>query len=311
LNIEFNQSLKSLRGKSFLSIADFDRNQIISLIELAIDIKRKKTIIKHPQKTLGLIFDKSSTRTRVSFHTAMNRLSGCCIELNPQTSQIGRGEPIRDTARVLSGYLDAIAIRTFDQSKLDEYKKWSSIPIINALTDIEHPCQILADFLTIKEEFGSFQNINLTYIGDSNNVANSLILCGAILGVRINIACPETLNPDKKIIQQSDLIQPDNLRIINDPKTAVKGANILYTDVWASMGQEKEASEKEILFKGFCLDEDLLKIAEENCILLHCLPAYRGKEITDNIIESSASRIFNQSENRLFAQQALLSVLLD
>ena len=260
---------------------------------------------------MGLIFDKSSTRTRVSFQVAMSRLGGTTVELNPSTSQISRGESIKDTARVLSRYCDALAIRTFNQSDIEDYAKWSSIPVINALTDLEHPCQALADFLTIKEEFSDFKEVILTFIGDGNNVANSLILCGALLGVEVRIACPEGYEPKNEVIKKARKIinNQTKLKIINDPLTAVNGANVLYTDVWSSMGEENKQKKKDKEFIGYTIDKDLLKKAKDNAIVLHCLPAYRGKEITDEVIESKNSRIFEQAENRMHVQQALLAGL--
>ena len=257
-----------------------------------------------------MVFDKSSTRTRVSFQVAMSRLGGNTIDLNPDTSQIGRGEPIKDTARVLSKYCDVLAIRTFNQSDLEEYAKWSTIPVINALTDLEHPCQALADFLTISEEFKSFENIVLTFIGDGNNVANSLILSGALLGVEIRIACPKGYEPDSIVIQKAREVFKSKLIITNDLDSAVEGANVLYTDVWTSMGEESDKNHKDSAFKGFTIDNHLLKKAQEEVIVMHCLPAYRGKEITEEVIESKNSRIFEQAENRMHVQQALLSCLL-
>ena len=308
-NLEKN--LESLKGKNFLSITDLTAQQIISIIDLASSIKNKKSFFEFPQNVLGLIFEKSSTRTRVSFQVAMNNLKGQSIELNPNNTQIGRGEPIKDTSRVLSGYLDALAIRTFDQSLLEEYAKWSKIPIINALTDLEHPCQILADLLTIKEEFGHFNDTTISYIGDPNNVSNSLILAGALLDIEIVICCPETLSPSKEIIDKASQINLNKKPLIyNDPKEAVLNSNVIYTDVWASMGQEIYAEAKKKLFNGFTVDSDLVKLARPDCIVLHCLPAYRGKEISDEIIESQLSRVFVQSENRLYVQQALLIALM-
>jgi len=242
----------------------------------------------------------------------MARLGGTTIDLNPTTSQIGRGEPIRDTARVLSRYCDVLAIRTFKQSVLEEYAKWATIPVINALTDLEHPCQALADYLTIKEEFGELKGKVLSYIGDGNNVANCLILCGALLGVEVRIACPKGYEPNSLLIDKAYEIYKNKnlLKITNDPNTAVLGANVLYTDVWSSMGEENQKDEKEKVFNGFSIDSDLARKADKDAIVLHCLPAYRSKEITDEIFESYKSRIFDQAENRLHAQQALLSCIL-
>ena len=310
--MKFNNFLDDLRGNSFLSISDLSSEQILLLLDLSVAIKKGDLNIKCPNKVLGLIFDKASTRTKVSFEVAMYRLNGHTINIDPNKSQIGRGESIRDTIRVLSSYVDALAIRTYDQSTIEEYKEWGSIPIINALTDLEHPCQILADFLTIREEFTNFDDIVIAYVGDGNNVVNSLLLCSALLGIKIKIACPAKYLPKQAIIDKSIQINKNFIQpfITNDPREAVKGANVLYTDVWASMGQENSALEKESIFKDFCLNEELVKYADQNHIILHCLPAYRGKEISDGVIESKNSRVFKQAENRLHVQQALLATLL-
>ncbi len=301
-----------LANNNFLSSLDLSADEIIHILELAKNFKNKKLNINLNDKVLGLIFDKSSTRTRVSFQVAMSRLGGTTIDLNPTTSQIGRGEPIKDTARVLSRYCDVIAIRTFDQSDLEEYAKWSTKPVINALTDSEHPCQALADFLTIQEEFNNFKDLVLTFIGDGNNVANSLILCGALLGVEVRIACPKGYEPNSLVINKAYEIYKNKnlLKITNDPNTAVIGANVLYTDVWSSMGEENQKEEKDKIFNGFTIDNDLVNKADKDAIILHCLPAYRSKEITEEVIESKNSRIFDQAENRMHAQQALLACLL-
>jgi len=301
-----------LANNNFLSSLDITTNELLHILELANNFKNKKIKIDLQDKVLGLIFDKSSTRTRVSFQVAMNRLGGTTIDLNPTTSQIGRGEPIKDTARVLSRYCDIIAIRTFAHSDLEEYAKWSTKPVINALTDLEHPCQALADFLTIHEEFLDFKDVILTFIGDGNNVANSLILCGALLGVEVRIACPKGYEPNSLVIKKANEIykNKDLLKITNDPITAVQGANVLYTDVWSSMGEENKKEEKDKEFLGFTIDDDLVRNADKDAIILHCLPAYRFKEITDEVFESKRSRIFEQAENRMHAQQGLLACLL-
>ncbi len=301
-----------LASHNFLSSSDMNRDEVIHILELAKNYKNKDVDIKFEQKVLGLIFDKSSTRTRVSFQVAMSRLGGTTIDLNPNTSQIGRGEPIKDTARVLSRYCDVLAIRTFNHSDLNEYAKWSSKPVINALTDLEHPCQALADFMTIKEVFNDFKNVVFTFIGDGNNVANSLILCGALLGIEIRIACPKGYEPPSSIVNKAREIcgQRNLLKISNDPLIAAKGANILYTDVWSSMGEENKKEKKDYDFNGFTINDDLVDKADQDAIVLHCLPAYRGKEISDQVFESKKSKIFEQAENRLHVQQALLSCLL-
>ena len=301
-----------LAKKNFLSSLDMSTQEVFHVLELAKQIKNKNSNFVLKDNVLGLIFDKSSTRTRVSFQDAMSRLGGTTIDLNPNSSQIGRGEPIKDTARVLSRYCDVLAIRTFNQSDLEEYAKWSSKPVINALTDMEHPCQALADFMTIKEEFFDFENVVLTFIGDGNNVANSLILCGALLGVEVRIACPTGYEPNPLIIKNANKINKNKnlLRITNDPDEAVLGANVLYTDVWSSMGEENKREEKDKDFNGFTIDRNLLNKADKDAIVLHCLPAYRSKEITDDVFENKKSRIFDQAENRMHVQQALLTCLL-
>ena len=298
--------------KNFLSSLDLNLNEITKIFELASKYKNNFSYEPNSGKILGLIFDKASTRTRVSFQVAMSRLGGSTVDLNPNTSQIGRGEPIKDTARVLSRYCNVLAIRTYKQADLNEYAKWSSIPVINALTDLEHPCQALADYLTILEEFKSFDKVTLSYIGDGNNVANSLILCGALLGVNVRIASPKGFEPKPEILNKALQIYKNSnkLSITNDIYQAVKGANVIYTDVWSSMGEEDESELKANQFKGFTLGTQLLKTAREDAIVLHCLPAYRGKEITDEVFESKASRIFQQAENRLHVQQALLASIL-
>ena len=301
-----------LANKNFLSSFDISSEEFFHILDIAKNFKNNDLNIEFKDKVLGLIFDKSSTRTRVSFQVAMSRLGGTTVDLNPNTSQIGRGEPIKDTARVLSRYCDVLAIRTFKQSDIEEYAKWSSKPVINALTDLEHPCQALADYMTIKEEFVDYKNVVLTFIGDGNNVANSLILCAALLGVEIRIACPKGYEPNSWVINKAYEIYKNKnlLKITNNPHKAVEGANVLYTDVWSSMGEEEQKEEKDKYFNGFTIDSDLVSKADKDAIILHCLPAYRNREITDDVIESKNSRIFEQAENRMHVQQALLSCLL-
>jgi len=307
------QSLRALAGSDLLSSADLSAEQTAALLQLAADLKAGRTLIDLGGKVLGLIFSKASTRTRVSFTVAMARLGGQTIDLNPQVSQVGRGEPVADTARVLSRYVDALAIRTFGQDELAEYAHWASIPVINALTDLEHPCQALADYLTLAEAFGDARGLTLTYLGDGNNVAHSLMLCGALLGVNVRIGCPAGYAPDPQVLehaQQLATAQSCTVSVLHDPVEAVRGAHALYTDVWASMGQEQEKAERERAFAGWCLNEELIAEADSRAIVLHCLPAYRGLEISAGAMEGSASRIFDQAENRLHAQQALLAALL-
>ena len=305
-------ALAELKGRDFLSSTDTTAEQTAALLQLAADLKAGRTRIDLAGRSLGLIFSKASTRTRVSFTVAMARLGGQTIDLNPQVSQVGRGEPVADTARVLSRYVDALAIRTFAQEELADYAHWASIPVINALTDLEHPCQALADYLTLQEAFGELAGLTLAYVGDGNNVAHSLMLCGALLGVNVRVGCPQGYEPDPGVLEQSRQLAGTrcSIEVVHEPVAAVRGAHALYTDVWASMGQEDEKAAREAAFSGWCLNEELVAEADPRAIVLHCLPAYRGLEISAGAMEGSSSRIFDQAENRLHAQQALLAALL-
>ncbi len=305
-------ALTSLRGCDFLSSADFNPEETAAVLQLASQLKSGDRRIDLGNRVLGLIFSKASTRTRVSFQVAMARLGGQTVDLNPSVTQLGRGEPLEDTARVLSRYCDALAIRTFAQQEIADYAHWASVPVINALTDLEHPCQALADFLTMQEVHGDLAGQTLAYIGDGNNVAHSLMLCGALLGVNVRIGCPAGFEPLSGVLDQARSLAQHGavIELTSDPRQAVSGAQAVYTDVWASMGQEAEQAEREKAFTGFCLDRDLLDQADQSAIVLHCLPAHRGEEISAEVMESSASRIFDQAENRLHAQQALLAALL-
>ena len=304
--------LSSLSKTNFLSSSDLNSSQIFSLFELANQLKTGKRRIDVGNRVLGLIFKKASTRTRVSFQVAMTRLGGETVDLNPQVTQLGRGEPIKDTARVLSRYCDVLAIRTFSQKELEEYAEWSTIPVINALTDLEHPCQALADYLTIQNKFGNLNGINLSYIGDGNNVANSLMICGAMLGVNVKICSPNGFEADSNIVEKAKSISKfgSKISISNDPSEAVKEAQVIYTDVWASMGQEEEHLKRKEIFEKYQVDQKLVNLASEEVIILHCLPAHRGEEITEEALESNNSCVFDQAENRLHVQQALLAVQL-
>ena len=304
--------LVGLHGRDYLSSADGSAAETAALLTLAAQLKSGDRRIDLGNRVLGLIFTKASTRTRVSFQVAMARLGGQTVDLNPSVTQLGRGEPLEDTARVLSRYCDVLAIRTFAQQELVDYAYWASVPVINALTDLEHPCQALADFLTMREAHGELAGQTLAYIGDGNNVAHSLMLCGALLGVNVRIGCPEGFEPLPGVLDQArDLAQHGaSIDVITDPAQAVAGAQAVYTDVWASMGQETEQAEREQAFSGFCVDEALMDQAASDAIVLHCLPAHRGEEISAEVMESAASRIFDQAENRLHAQQALLASLM-
>jgi ornithine carbamoyltransferase len=304
--------LSGLSGRDLLSSADLNREETLELLHLARRLKAGELRIDLGGKVLGLIFSKASTRTRVSFTVAMARLNGQTIDLLPTVTQVGRGEPVADTARVLSRYCDALAIRTFAQEELSEYAHWATIPVINGLTDLEHPCQALADYLTLQEAFGDVDGLTLAYVGDGNNVAHSLLLTGALLGVNVRIGCPEGFAPSTAVVEQARQLAEGRceLSVVHEPLAAVRGSHALYTDVWASMGQEEERTARERAFAGWCLDETLLSEADGRAIVLHCLPAHRGEEISAGVIEGSASRVFDQAENRLHVQQALLAALL-
>ena len=259
-------------------------------------------------QTLAMIFTKSSTRTRVSFEVGMSQLGGHALFLSSRDIQLGRGEPIMDTARVLSGYVDGIMIRTFDHADVQQLAEHASIPVINGLTDLLHPCQILSDLLTVREHLGSWEGRVFTWIGDGNNMANSWLNAAILLGFELRLACPEGFEPDSAIFDQAAAAAP--VSITRDPEEAVAGAHVINTDVWASMGQESEADARTRAFKGYTVDAGLMAKAADDAIFLHCLPAHRGEEVTNEVIEGPQSRVFPQAENRLHAQKALLVELM-
>jgi ornithine carbamoyltransferase len=305
-------SMPSLSGRDLLSLSDLSAGELASLLTFAADLKAGNHRPQFPQKVLGLLFRKASTRTRVSFSVAMFQLGGQVLDLHSGVTQVSRGEPTSDTARVLDRYLDVVAIRTFDQAEIQEFADYASIPVINALTDLEHPCQILADLLTIQEEFGSLQGLTLTYLGDGNNVAHSLLLGCALVGMNVHIAGPEGYAPDPNIVAQANQLMGGRGKVLitPDPEAAVKDAQVIYTDVWASMGQESEAGERLPMFQPYQVNDALMKQASADAIVLHCLPAHRGEEITAEVIEGPASRVWDQAENRMHAQKALLASVL-
>ena len=305
-------ALSALSGRDYLSSADCSADETHGLIDLAHQLKCGDRRIELGNRVLGLIFSKASTRTRVSFQVAMARLGGQTVDLHPGVTQLGRGEPLQDTARVLSRYCDVLAVRTFAQQEIVDYAHWATVPVINALTDLEHPCQALADFLTMQETHGDLAGQTLAYIGDGNNVAHSLMVCGAVLGVNVRIGCPEGFEPLPGVLEQARSLAEKGARIdvMADPCEAVRGAQAVYTDVWASMGQEQEQAEREQAFEGFSVDQALMDQAAKGAIVLHCLPAHRGEEISAEVMESAASRIFDQAENRLHVQQALLAAVM-
>ena len=294
--------------KHLLKLIDWSKEDIISTLDLADRLKaEKKKGIRHPileGKTLGMIFEKSSTRTRVSFEVGMYELGGQALFLSSKELQIGRGEPVEDTARVLSRFLDGIMIRTFEQSEVEALAEYGSIPIINGLTDFCHPCQVLADLQTIREHKGCLEGKKLCYIGDGNNMANSLIVGGIKTGMKVAIACPKDYQPDAEIMawaaENGDFLCTDNIL------EAAAGADVLYTDVWASMGQEGEAEERKKIFKNYQINDSVVAVSNKDVMVLHCLPAHREEEITAKVFEEHANEIFDETENRLHAQKAVL-----
>jgi ornithine carbamoyltransferase len=303
--------MAALIGRDLLSLADFNSTEVQELLQMAAQLKSQQLKLRC-NKVLGLLFSKASTRTRVSFTVAMYQLGGQVIDLNPNVTQVSRGEPVQDTARVLDKYLDILAIRTFAQQELETFASYAKIPVINALTDLEHPCQVLADLMTIQECFGTFAGLTLTYVGDGNNVANSLMLGCALVGMNVRIAIPNGYEPDASVTEKARAIAANKTEVIltHDPEAATKGAHVLYTDVWASMGQEAQADNRMPIFQPYQISEQFLSLADPEAIVLHCLPAHRGEEITEAVIEGSQSRVWDQAENRMHAQKALLVSLL-
>lgn len=298
--------------KHLLKLGDLSEKEILSILNLADQLKYdKKNNIEHHYlkgKTLGMIFAKSSTRTRVSFEVGMYDLGGSALFLSNANTQLGRGEPVEDTARVLSRYLDGIMIRTFDQKEVETLAEMGSIPIINGLTDYCHPCQVLADLMTIREYKKTFKNKKLTFIGDGNNMANSLIVGGIKLGMEVAVACPVGYEPDKDIVLWAN--ENGKFTLTDDIFEAAADADVLYTDVWASMGEEAEAEERKKIFNGYQINEKLMSVAKPDAMVLHCLPAHRGEEITADVFEEHANEIFDEAENRLHAQKAVMVKLM-
>ena len=294
--------------KHLLKLSDLSKQEIIDILDLADQLKyAKKNGIEHKYlagKTLGMIFQKSSTRTRVSFEVGIYDLGGSALFLSSRDLQIGRGEPVEDTARVLSRYLDGIMIRTFDQEEVETLAKYGSIPIINGLTDYCHPCQVLADLMTIREHKGSIEGLKLCYVGDGNNMANSLIVGGIKMGMKVSIACPDNYQPDADIMKWAS--ENGEFCCTSDIAAAVKDADVLYTDVWASMGQEGEAEERKKIFRNYQINDEVMALAAPGAMVLHCLPAHREEEITAKVFEEHAAEIFDEAENRLHAQKAVM-----
>lgn len=306
-----------LRGRDFLEMDDYSTEEIQYLLDLAIELKRKQKNgeVYEPLKgkTVGLIFEKSSTRTRVSFEVGTYQLGGHALFLSKNDIQLGRGETIADTAGVMSRYLDGIMIRTFGHDKVVELAKHASVPVINGLSDLAHPCQVLADYQTIYEHKGKLQGIKLAYVGDGNNMAHSLMIGGAKLGVHVSVASPEGYEPDAAVVQQAQQFAKATgaiIEVVRDPQAAVQHADVIYSDVWASMGFEEEQKQRELAFKDYQVDEPLASYAKPDYVFMHCLPAHRGEEVSVGVIDGEHSIIFDQAENRLHAQKALMAALI-
>jgi len=300
--------------RDLLSIRDLSRTEILELVSRARDMKRELADGKLRQsltgKIVGLVFVKPSTRTRVSFEAAVYRLGGRAIFMTAQDTQISRKEPLSDMARVLERYIDAIVIRTFGQQEVEELARYASIPVVNALTDHSHPCQVLADLVTIVEKRGSLENLTVTWIGDGNNMANSWIYAAARVGFSLNLACPPGYEPEPEVLAWARSQANGEIRVFSDPMKAAAGSDVLYTDVWASMGQEGEAQDRRNAFRGFQINAELLAVSPPQAFVLHCLPAHRGEEITEDVLEGPRSVVFDQAENRLHLQMALLDWLI-
>ncbi|SDG23787.1 ornithine carbamoyltransferase [Selenomonas sp. WCT3] len=307
-----------LKGKDMLSIHDLSVDEVQEILTLAKELKAKqKAGIEHhllKGKTLGMIFEKSSTRTRVSFETGMYQLGGQALFLSNRDLQLGRGEPIKDTARVLSRYLDGIMIRTFGHERVEELAQWADVPVINALTDLLHPCQVLTDLLTIQEHKGkNLKGLKMAYVGDGNNMTNSYMYGCAKAGMTFVAATPENYRPDETVRKNAmeDAKQTGaSISVITDPKEAVKGADIVVTDTWASMGQEDEHEARKKIFAPYQVNKELMALADKRAIVMHCLPAYRGEEITEEVLEANADVIFDEAENRLHTQKAVMALTM-
>ena len=301
--------------KDLLKLLDLSKADIVKILDTADQMKyNQKHSLTHSYlagKTLAMIFEKNSTRTRVSFETGMFQLGGHALFLSGRESQIGRGEPIEDTARVLSRYCDGIMIRTFGQEEVEKLAQYASIPVINGLTDFAHPCQVLADLMTVREHKSRLEGLKLCYIGDGNNMANSLIVGGLKVGMDVSAACPEGFDPDPQVLDFARSVTGSTFTLCRDPKEAAADADVLVTDVWASMGQEGEAAQRRAVFEGvYQINDGLLKLAHPGCMVQHCLPAHRGEEITAEVFEAHAGEIFDEAENRLHAQKAVLYLLM-
>lgn len=306
-----------LAGRDFLSVSDLSRDEIRSLMDLAVRLKSdsKQGPLEHrlSGKVIGLLFEKPSTRTRASFETAVYQLGGQAMYLRADELQLARGEPLKDTARVLGSYLSAIVIRTYAHENLIEFAEYAPVPIINALSDLEHPTQIVADMLTVLEAKGALQGIKFVWVGDGNNVCNSWLLGAASVGMNMVVSCPRGYEPNKQILQKAKLLAKDSggsIRVVSDPVKAAEGADVIYTDVWVSMGQDKERRKKERVFKPYQINAKLVSRAKPDVAVMHCLPAHRGLEITDEVLEGPRSIVWKQAENKLHGARAVLAAFL-
>ena len=300
--------------KDLLKLLDLSREEITEILNIADQLKYEKKhgiAQKHLEgKTLAMIFEKNSTRTRVSFEAGMFQLGGHALFLSGKESQIGRGEPIQDTARVLSRYCDGIMIRTFGQDEVEQLAQYATVPVINGLTDFCHPCQVLADLLTIREHKAVLKGLKMCYIGDGNNMANSLIVGGLKVGMEVSVACPEGYDPDPQVLDFARSDPAHKFSLFRTPKEAAVGADVMITDVWASMGQEEEKAVRVKAFQGYQINDELMALTNEGCMVQHCLPAHRGEEITAEVFEAHADEIFDEAENRLHAQKAVMYLLM-
>ena len=300
--------------RHFLRLRDYTKQELDGLLELAAELKLKqKNGIEHQLlkgKTLAMIFEKASTRTRISFEVGIFQLGGHGLFISSANSQMGRGEPIKDSARVMSRYCDGVMIRTFGQEIVDEFAQYSSVPVINGLTDLYHPCQILADLQTVIEHKRGYQGLKFAWIGDGNNMANTWIEAAAILGFDLALACPQGYHPDREVWEWAQTHGASSITIAEDPHEAVRDAHVINTDVWASMGQESEQKQRELAFQGYCVDDRLMALADSESIVLHCLPAHRGEEISDSVIEGPRSAVWDEAENRLHIQKAIMATLM-
>jgi ornithine carbamoyltransferase len=298
----------------FLALSQFSKAELDALFALSRELKEKqKRGFEHrllAGKTLAMIFEKASTRTRVSFEVGIYQLGGHGLFISSGTSQMGRGEPIRDTARTLSRYCDGVMIRTYGQEVVEEFARYSSIPVINGLTDLYHPCQIMADLFTVMEHRGSYEGLKIAWVGDGNNMANTWIEAAAILGFDLTLACPKGYGPSKKVMEWALARATSSIVLTDDPRVAVRDADVINTDVWASMGQEEEQLARVKAFAGFQVNESLVNLAKGNCMVLHCLPAHRDEEITDDVIEGPHSAVWDEAENRLHVQKAIMATLM-